>query len=247
MLQSISSYKSSKIIFFTLLLCFSSSLYAATTKLPQINVLGNGVEDLNTIPGSAALISESSIKQTQPFSTNELLRKVSGVSVREEEGMGLRPNISIRGIYGNRSQKVLLLEDGIPIALAPYGAPDAYYSPQVNRIQSIEVLKGSGSILYGPQTIAGVINYQTFQPSKTASFYNKTGLGNNDEFIQQVRYSNTFGKTGVVVEALNKQGNGPRDPMPFKIYDFSGKLVQQLDDVSDLSVKLHLNPKENPY
>ena len=33
-----------------------------------------------------------------------------------------------------------MLEDGIPISLNPYGEPDSYYSPPIERIQRIEVV-----------------------------------------------------------------------------------------------------------
>ncbi len=71
---------------------------------------------------------------------------------RDEEGFGLRPNIGIRGLNPTRSSKLLLLEDGIPLAYAPYGDNASYYHPPVNRFERIEVLKGSSQILFGPQT-----------------------------------------------------------------------------------------------
>ena len=93
------------------------------------------------------------------LSVSEALRKVPGLHVREEEGLGLRPNIGIRGLNPNRASAVLLLEDGVPMTIAPYGDNAAYYHPPVNRFSRIEVLKGSGQILFGPRTIGGVINY----------------------------------------------------------------------------------------
>jgi Fe(3+) dicitrate transport protein len=53
--------------------------------------------------------------------------------VVEEEGAGLRANIGIRGLDPHRSRNVLILEDGIPVALNPYGEPDSYYTPQIDR------------------------------------------------------------------------------------------------------------------
>ena len=71
------------------------------------------------------------------MTTNEALRKVPGVVVRDEEGFGMRPNISIRGLNPTRSTKVMLLEDGIPLAYAPYGDNTSYYYPTVDRFSSI--------------------------------------------------------------------------------------------------------------
>ena len=39
-----------------------------------------------------------------------------------------------------------------------------YYTPAIDRMSGVEILKGSGQILYGPQTIGGVVNYITANP-----------------------------------------------------------------------------------
>ncbi|MGO1490714.1 MAG: TonB-dependent receptor family protein, partial [Psychrobacter sp.] len=89
----------------------------------------------------------------------QVLKTVPGVYISEEDGLGLRPNISIRAGIGGRSSNVHLMEDGIPIAPAPYAAPAAYYHPTAMRMAGVEVLKGAPLLRYGPQTTGGVINY----------------------------------------------------------------------------------------
>ena len=95
------------------------------------------------IPGSVEIIDNKTIENSRAFSSPEVLRKVAGVNVRDEEGFGLRPNIGIRGLNPTRSTKVLLLEDGIPLTYAPYGDNASYYHPPIDRFESIEVVKGS--------------------------------------------------------------------------------------------------------
>ena len=84
-------------------------------------------------PGSAQLLERAELESARVLSVAEALRKVPGVVVRDEEGFGLRPNIGIRGLNPTRSTKVLLLEDGLPFAFAPYGDHASYFHPPIER------------------------------------------------------------------------------------------------------------------
>jgi len=124
----------------------------------RVSVVGRS-DGMIKIPGSAHVIGKVEIERYEHDDVQRLLRQVPGINIQEEEGFGLRPNIGIRGTGVERSQKVLLLEDGVPIAPAPYSAPAAYYSPSAGRMEAIEVRKGSSSIRQGPLTTGGAINY----------------------------------------------------------------------------------------
>ena len=96
-------------------------------------------ESLTEIPGSIERIDSQTLENSRVYNFSEVLRKVPGVNVRDEEGFGLRPNIGIRGTNPTRSTKVLLLEDGLPLSYATYGDNASYYHPPVERYESIEV------------------------------------------------------------------------------------------------------------
>ena len=71
-------------------------------------VSGNS-ERLRRLPGSVDVVDRETLDRANVMTTNEALRKIPGVNVRDEEGLGLRPNIGIRGLNPTRSNKVLLL------------------------------------------------------------------------------------------------------------------------------------------
>lgn len=123
-------------------------------------VIGEG-RSAGEIPGSAVTISQADLVRARVFTVNEALRQAPGVFARDEEGLGLRPNIGIRGLNPTRSSKVLSLEDGLPLAYAPYGDNASYAYPPVRRFARIEVLKGASQIRFGPGTIGGVVNFVT--------------------------------------------------------------------------------------
>jgi Fe(3+) dicitrate transport protein len=117
--------------------------------------------ELPRIPGAGATIEAEDLRRARPLTVNEALRQAPGLFPRDEEGMGMRPNIGVRGLNPTRSTKVLLLEDGLPLSYAPYGDNASYYHPPIRRFERIEVLKGASQVRFGPQTVGGVINYIT--------------------------------------------------------------------------------------
>jgi len=116
-------------------------------------------EDIFRMGGSVQALDQKELEKLQYDDPNAVLIQVPGVYIRQEDGFGLRPNIGLRGTNPNRSSKVTLMEDNVLFGPAPYSAPAAYYFPMMGRISGIEVFKGPAAILYGPQTVAGAINY----------------------------------------------------------------------------------------
>ncbi|MDP3421532.1 TonB-dependent siderophore receptor [Thiobacillus sp.] len=154
---------------------FPAHALAADIELPRIDVVGEDGEAIARQPGSVAIVTREELELTQPLSVQDALKSVPGIVVREEEGYGFIPNIGMRGLNPNRSQKLLVLEDGVPVAPGLFLANESYYSPRIERMQSIEVLKGAAGLRYGPTTIGGVVNYKTKDPEQGAKVTAKVG------------------------------------------------------------------------
>jgi Fe(3+) dicitrate transport protein len=133
------------------------SISVAEVEIGTVEIIGS-VEDAKEIAGSASVITEEELQTYEYTDIHKILSNVPGVNFRPEEGYGLRPNISIRGTYADRSGKITLMEDGVLIAPGPYSASSAYYFPTAGRIAGVEVLKGPAAISEGPYTIGGAIN-----------------------------------------------------------------------------------------
>jgi Fe(3+) dicitrate transport protein len=203
---------------------------------PQIDVIGRRPNLINSVPGSADIISEQTLNRVQPLTSNEILRRVTGVHVVDEEGLGLRSNIGIRGLDPDRSRTVLMMEDGVPIALAPYGEPEMYYSPSIDRMKNIEILKGSGSILFGPQTIGGVINYITADPPLDSKTNLSVRGGEYGLFTGQGSYGTTVGGIGLNANFLHRRADN-LGTTTFHTNDFTAKLKFNLSSNSRLGIK----------
>jgi Fe(3+) dicitrate transport protein len=203
---------------------------------PVVIVIGERIQ-LDKIPGSGTVLDHSLLEESRVFTVNEALRKVPGVFTRDEEGFGLRPNIGIRGLNPTRSTKVLLLEDGIPLAYAPYGDNASYYHPPVERFERIEVLKGSSQILFGPHTVGAVINYITPPVPTEADGLLAASFGSEDFREVHGSYGDTIGNTGFIAHGTYKETDGARENMNFRIYDLNLKVVQKLTERQALTFR----------
>lgn len=203
---------------------------------PAIVIIGNRIR-LDTIPGSATVLDQSVLAESHVFTVNEALRKVPGVFARDEEGIGLRPNLGLRGLNPTRSSKVLLLEDGIPLAYAPYGDNATYYHPPIERFSSIEILKGAGQILYGPHTVGGVINYVTPAIPSEAGGQLRAAVGSREFREMHAQYGMDLGRTGFIVHGTTKTSDGARENMDFNITDVNAKVVHELSERQQLTLR----------
>lgn len=208
-------------------------------EMPQITIIANKDRVFSKVPGSVTYIDKRELNTISPISGNEVLRRSPGVHVVDEEGIGMRVNIGIRGLDPDRSRSVLVLEDGVPVALAPYGEPEMYYTPAIDRMAGVEILKGSGQILYGPQTIGGVVNYISPNPPQEQEGSVRIQGGQGGYFSGLVNYGNTFGNTGMQVNLLKKRADNVGSTS-FDITDFNTKFLFNLNDKSELGLKLGL-------
>lgn len=183
------------------------SVAEAPVEIVGVEVVGSRSDALTRLPGSAAVIPARELRAMQPLSANEALRTLPGVHVQDEEGVGLRANVGIRGLDPDRSRTLLVLEDGVPVALAPYGEPEMYYSPPIDRMNRVELVKGSGSILFGPQTIGGVLNYVTADAPSVATGSVTLRGGEGRSRLIQASYGGSWSGVRGTIGAFDKRAS----------------------------------------
>lgn len=208
-----------------------------------IVVIGKSYAAQRKLAGTATQVDPKTIKLVNPIGTQEMLEYVPGVNGFADDGMGnSRLNIGVRGLNPRRSSRVLVLEDGIPIQPAPYIYANMYYNPPTERIERIEVLKGSAAIEYGPQTMGGVVNYITSRPrSQPGARIDLTGGTNG--------FLSVFGDLGGIgneyfrsdVQLLYKRGDGFRENNSFNQYNGTLKFTIFPDDKKTLYIKANAN------
>lgn len=181
---------------------------AAGDRIYEEVLVTGGVDAIQGLSGSASLLDETDIATFDSIDINQLLNRVPGVYLRQEDGYGLRPNIGLRGATSERSQKITLMEDGVLIAPAPYSAPAAYYLPNVNRMDTIEVFKGPSAIAHGPHTVGGALNMVTAPMPSFASGKLEATVGTDNYQKYRAVYGDSVGDWSYQVDALRFGADG---------------------------------------
>jgi Fe(3+) dicitrate transport protein len=101
-------------------------------------------------------------------SMRQVLAKVPGIHVWESDPGGAQVAIAARGLSPNRSWDFNIRQNGYDIAADPYGYPEAYYSPPLQGVEKIEIVRGQAALQYGPQ-FGGMVNYVLKNGSNTTA------------------------------------------------------------------------------
>jgi len=206
--------------------------FAEDVSIEVVEIIGSQ-EDAKEIAGSASVITEAELEVYEYTDIHKILSNVPGVNFRPEEGYGLRPNISIRGTYADRSGKVTLMEDGVLIAPAPYAASSAYYFPTAGRIAGVEVLKGPAAISQGPYTIGGAINLLSTPIADESGGLINQELGQDGTSRTHLHYSVVDTQVALLVESHTWDTDG--------FDSIKGSDADTGFDKDDIVIKLRIN------
>ena len=139
-------------------------------KLPDITVVGrNSKSDYQQLPEivgtsiyagkkNALIVLENVQGNIANNTMRQVLAKIPGIHVWESDPSGIQIGIAARGLSPNRSWEFNVRQNGYDIAADPFGYPEAYYNPQLQAVQRIEIIRGQGALQYGPQ-FGGMVNY----------------------------------------------------------------------------------------
>jgi len=207
---------------------------AATKSLPDITVVGrNSKSDYQQMPEIVgtniyagkknALIVMDNVQGNVVNNTmRQVMAKIPGIHIWESDPSGIQIGIAARGLSPNRSWEFNVRQNGYDIAADPYGYPEAYYNPQLQAVQRIEVVRGQGSLQYGPQ-FGGLINYilrNGSEINKPIELETQQSFGSNGLFNSYNAIGGKKGKIHYYSFFDHREGNGWRENSRF--YNNSG-------------------------
>ena len=217
-----------------------------------VTVSADSEQTIEQVSKTVDVISGQEMRDRADFALVESLRTIPGFRVQQLGGFGKTANIKTRGL---RNQDTAILIDGIRFrdASSITGDASAFLSDfTLTSVNKIEVLRGSGSSLYGTNAIGGTIDFQTPKPAsgfhgQIGGAFGGLGLGRfrgnisdgNDKFGFNLGVSRTVYTKGIDGEddAHNTNFQSRIEYNPFEKTNVSARFF-----VSDAYVRLNSNP-----
>lgn len=203
---------------------------AFVKSLPDVTVVGrNSKSDIQQMPeivGTSiyagkknSLIVLDNVQGNVVTNTmRQVLAKVPGIHIWESDPSGVQIGISARGLSPNRSWEFNVRQNGYDIAADPFGYPEAYYNPQLQGVQRIEIVRGQGALQYGPQ-FGGLVNYilrNGSEINKPFEFETQQTVGSKGMFNSYNAIGGKKGKVHYYAFFDHRNGDGWRENSRYK-------------------------------
>lgn len=224
--------------------------------LPDIKLVGRNTKaDIHFLPeivGTTinagkknALIMMDNVQGNVVTNTmRQVMAKVPGIQVWESDPSGIQIGIAARGLSPNRSWEFNTRQNGYDISSDPFGYPEAYYTPQLNSVQRIQVVRGAASLQYGPQ-FGGLVNFIM----KDGSDINKPFQYESQQTAGSFGLFNSYNAVGGETEKVNyyafwdhRRGDGFRDNSGFKVNTGYGSISWKVTNKVKIGLEItHFN------
>ncbi len=181
----------------------------ALTQAEEVTAASRSTEKVEDAPSSVSIIGQRELATMRYPTIGEALRGLPGVygwNDRSYLAVGFR-GLGRLGSYGNR---VLVLVDGHPLNDDWLGSSYVGYDARVSLqdVERIEVVRGPGSVLYGTNAFAGVINVVT-RPARTPGAEVSLGTAENGAAQARVRANAPLGRDSALwASASIARGSG---------------------------------------
>ncbi len=181
---------------------------------------------------------ESLIGNKVTNNARQAYSKIPSLNVWESDFVGLQLDIGGRGLSPKRTSNFNTRQNGYDISADALGYPESYYTPPLQAVQQIEVVRGAGALQYGTQ-FGGLLNFKM----KKGNSFKKVNVESHNSY-GAFQFLNTFNSVHGQVKKLNyysylqyKRGNGWRDNSNIEqkniytsfSYEISPKLKADID------------------
>lgn len=229
-----------------LTLCIAASS-AATAQIPETDSIDVALNEVvvtgsnravsrNLIPYTVSVITARDLEASgQPQLLSAISGEVPGLFVTQRGifGFGVSNggsgHIKLRGVGGDRASAVLMMVDGQPQFAGIYShhVADFYDKEHVERV---EVLRGPGSVLYGSNAMAGVINVITRNAGHDGVHATLTSqYGSYNTWLSSLTGTARFGRFSSLLSLSHDRTDGTVDNFDFRQYSGYAKAGYEIN------------------
>jgi len=168
----------------------------------------------------------------------ELFAKIPGLNIWESDGAGIQMGVGGRGLSPNRAANFNMRQNGYDISADALGYPESYYTPPLEALQSIEIIRGSASLQYGTQ-FGGLMNFvfKDPNPNQPFEFTSRNTVGNLGYIGTFNRISGTYKRWSYQAFYQLKKGDGYRPNSEFEQHQAFAQLGYAINEKSRIRLE----------
>lgn len=203
-----------------------------------------GLKRLQPVEGTAiyagkkseVILLDQMVGNRASNNARQVYSQVVGLNIYESNDGGLQLSIGGRGLDPNRTSNFNTRQNGYDISADVLGYPESYYTPPVEGLQEIEVIRGAASLQYGTQ-FGGLINFKMKDPvaNKKVELESRQTVGSFGLFTSFNSLSGTVGKFSYYTYFNYKKGDGYRPNSDFDSKNFFANFRYAFSDETSIS------------
>jgi len=211
------------ILLFMLSIFVIPPVFAAEASLDTIVVTATRTdENVEKLPSSVTVITEEDISDSTAATVQDILENVEGLIIRDLYGTGTKSTVDSRGFA--RGVNTVVLIDGRRINEIDLSGVDWNLIPLEN-VERIEIVRGSGSVLYGDNATSGVINIITKKgKTETPSIDIEGQMESFSGSEEHLSINGKSGKYDYYLFGKTRKTDGYRDNGEFSAKDLTGRI-----------------------
>ena len=204
--------------------------------MDEVVVTGTRSEEkVERIPANVTVIDQEDIKNSSARTVPDLLRSQEGIVVRDLLANGKSAQVDLRGFGEAAPYNNLILVDGRRVNEIDLSGVDWTQIP-LDQIERIEIVRGTGTVLYGDNAVGGVINIITKTPSDQFAFSAGAIAGSYSRVKEHASVSGGQGPLAASFYGSYDSTQGYRENNDYRAKDVGGKIVYDVAQFLSLNM-----------
>ena len=183
------------------------------------------------------IIPDQLVANLATNNARQVYARVAGLNIWENDGAGLQLSIGGRGLDPNRSSNFNVRQNGYDISADALGYPESYYTPPIEAVGRIQIVRGAASLQYGTQ-FGGLINFNLKKPvqDKKLELVARQSVGSYGFYNAFTSASGTVNKLSYYTFFQYKRADGWRANSDFNSYNFYSDIDYRISNKTTIGL-----------